>query len=168
MTRKVLLVVIPVVLLIVGWGVIRSQAQEESQAETKKYTLLIIDETRTLSTSMRVEILARALNQTELFDLSAQIAVVDTGFENPLQDAIPDRRYDIILIIPRTIEHGTVRQLWIITRPHSEISPHLNAAIASLKEIADAVFADIAKAVDVTEDLVPGFFAAFFIKEEWL
>jgi len=168
MTRKVLLAVIPVVLLIVGWGVLSGYAQEESPAETERCRLLIVDETRTIGSSLRVEVLARALNQTGLFDLSAQIVAVDTGFENPLQDAVPDRDYNIILIIPRAIEHGTVKQLWVITRSFTEISPQLCAVIACLKETANAVFANVAEAIDVTEDLIPGFFAALFIKEEWL
>ena len=168
MTRKVLLAVIPVVLLIVGWGVLSGYTQKESPAEKERCRLLIVDETRTIGSSLRVEVLARMLNQTGLFDLSAQIVSVDTGFENPLQDTVPNRCYDIILIIPRTIEHGTARQLWVITRPLTEIRQQLGVAVSCLKETANAVFADMAVAVDVTEDLVPGFFAALFIKEEWL
>jgi len=168
MTRRTLLAIIPVVLLIVGGGVLRGCAQEVNQGEKEKLALLIVDETRTFSSSIRVELLARALAQAGLFEISARIAGVESGFENPLQGEPPDRCYDIILIIPRTIEHGTVRQLWVVTKAFSGISAQLHAAVRSLKETANAVFAGVAEAVDVSEDLVPGFFSAVLIQEEWL
>ena len=61
-----------------------------------------------------------------------------------------------------------MRHLWVITRPLTRISQQLSTTIPVLKETANAIFADMPEAVDVTEDLIPGFFAVLFIKEEWL
>ncbi len=37
-----------------------------------------------------------------------------------------------------------------------------------MQEIANKVFQGAAEAVDVAEDLIPGFFATIFIREGWL
>ena len=141
--KKTLMSIVPVLLLLVGWGAVSGFAEDEGPA-TESFELLLVDETRTFSSS------------------------VATGFENPLRSLEPKQQCDIILSIPRTIERDTGKQLWVVTRAFSEISPQLHAAVLQVKGIATAVFADVAEAVDVSEDLSPGFFAALFIKEGWL
>lgn len=170
MSRKTLLTFI-LMLILTGWAAalaLGENASTHQRANAFPFTLLIVDESRTFGSSIRVEVLARAINRTGLFDLSARIVEVDSSFADPLQGLEPDRRYDAILIVPRGIDDHTVRQLWIATRPLSQVSAELRQAVGLLKEIANKVFQDAAEAVDVTDDLIPGFFATIFIREGWL
>jgi hypothetical protein len=154
-----------VVLLLIGGAVIAVLGQEEGP---QKFNLLIIDETRTFGSSMRVQIMASVAKRTGLFDLSARIVQVNSSFDDPLRGEVPDKQYNIILVIPWGIDDGTVEQLWVITRPFTEISEELRGAVAIIKEITNGIFHGVAEAVDVTEDLIPGYFATIFIQEGWL
>ena len=140
----------------------------EGQDQGERFALLIVDETKTFSSSIRVQVLASLLNKSGQFELSARFVDVPSSFADPLQGLEPDRRYDLILIIPRGIDDGTVRQLWVVSRPFHEISEGLREAIALLKQLAGRVFTGAAEAVDVTDDLIPGYFATLFIREGWL
>ena len=146
-----------------GWGL-----TPEGQDQGERFALLIVDETKTFSSSIRVQVLASLLNKSGKFALSARFVDVPSSFADPLRGLEPDRRYDLILIIPRGIDDGTVRQLWIASRPFPEISEGLRGAIALLKQLAGRVFIGAAEAVDVTDDLIPGYFATIFIREGWL
>jgi hypothetical protein len=164
---RLLPILILTLLLLVGGSASSGWAQDQGQGELQ-FKLLIVDETRTFSSSMRVEVLARAIIRTALFDLSAKLIEVGSSYDDPLQGEEPDRQYDVILIVPRGIDDGTVKQLWIATRPFTEVSEELRDAVAQLKEIADGIFQGAAEAVDVAEDLLPGYFATIFIREGWL
>ena len=163
--HKLLVVLVLALLLLLGGSVTNGLAQDRGEEQFK---LLIVDETRTFSSSMRVEVLARALIRTELFELSARIVKVSSSFEDPLQGEEPDQQYDVILIVPRGIDDGTVKQIWIATRPFPELDEGLRGAVGTIKEIADGIFRGAAEAVDVPDDLIPGYFAAIFIREGWL
>jgi hypothetical protein len=165
--HKLLAVLVLALLLSIGGSAIGSFAQDQGQGE-ERFNLLIVDETRTFSSSMCVEVLARAVKRTGLFDLSAKIIDVSSSFDDPLQGKEPDRQYDVVLIVPKGIDDGTVKQLWIATRPFTEISEELRGAVGTIKEIANGIFRGAAEAVDVTDDLIPGYFATIFIKEGWL
>ncbi|MFQ6118157.1 MAG: hypothetical protein ACE5LQ_07805 [Candidatus Bipolaricaulia bacterium] len=165
--QRLLAVLVLALLLSIGGSVIGGFAQDQGQGE-ERFKLLIVDETRTFSSSMRVEVLARALIRTELFDLSAKIIEVSSSFDDPLQGEEPDQQYDVILIVPAGIDDGTVKQIWVVTQPFTEISEELRDAVATVKQAANGIFRGAAEAVDVTEDLLPGYFAAIFIKEGWL
>ncbi|MFQ6034151.1 MAG: hypothetical protein ACE5KR_04745 [Candidatus Bipolaricaulia bacterium] len=163
MSKRVLLV--SIALLLIGGAVIAALGQEEG---AQKFNLLIVDETRTFGSSIRVEVLARVLLKTGLFELSAKIVEVPSSFADPLQGLEPDKRYDLILVVPQGIDDGTVKQIWVATRPFPELDEELRGAVGTVKEIANGIFRGAATAVGVTDDLIPGYFAAIFIREGWL
>lgn len=167
MSKKTLWVALSLVLLLlIGFGALGGFGQEGEQQE--RFKLLIVDETVTFNSSIRVEVFARATKRTGLFDLSARIVQVDSSFVDPLRGEEPDKRYEVILIVPRGIDEGTVKQVWVVTNPPRQISSQLWQAVGLLKEIADGVLQGAATAVDVTEDLIPGYFATIFGREGWL
>jgi hypothetical protein len=165
MSKKLRFLLIPLFLLLIDWGALSGLGQEE---QPQRFQLLIVDETKSFVASMGVELFARTVRRTGLFDLSAKIVDVDSSFANPLQGEEPDRRYDVIVIVPRGIDDDSIREIWIATRPFSEISGELRNAVALIKEIVNRVPQARIRAVDVTEDLIPGFFATVFIREGWL
>jgi hypothetical protein len=165
--RSIVLLALAALVLIGCWALgVSSPAR--AQEGGPPFKLLIVDETRTFANSMRVEVLARALKRTGLFALSARIVEVESSFADPLQGLEPDRRYDLILILPRGLDDRTVRQIWLVTRPFPEIPQELRGAVAMVKPITNKIFTGIAEAVDVTEDAIPGIFATIFIREGWL
>lgn len=165
MAKKAFWVSSLLLLLFSAWGGLGLRGQEEQPA---RFQLLIVDETTSFTASMGVELFARALKRTGLFDLSARIADVDSSFADPLRGQEPDRRYDIIIIVPRGIEDDTVRQIWIVTRPFHEISEGLRSTVALIKEIVNSGSQGRLTAVDITDDGIPGIFATLFIREGWL
>lgn len=165
MAKKAFWLSILLLLLFSAWGGPGLRGQEEQPA---RFQLLIADETTSFTASMAVELLARALKRTGLFDLSARIADVDSSFADPLRGQQPEKRYDIIIIVPRGVQDGTVRQVWIVTRPFHEVSEGLRTAVALIKEIVNGGAQGRLTAVDVTEDAIPAIFATLFIREGWL
>jgi hypothetical protein len=135
---------------------------------TLKARMLLVDETKTFASTMRVGALAGILRKTGMVDLSVELVEVMSSYENPLSGiALPDDPYDIILIIPKGIDGGSVEQIWLVTPHFEERSPE-HAHLLALSGLIDRVFAGIATATDVSEGLFPGFFAALYFQQGWL
>ncbi len=146
-----------------GWGDVASQA------EAPKVEMLLVDETQTLQASILVQILAQALNRTGLFELEAKIVHVQSSFDDPLGPNPTDTRYELILIIPRGVEDGSLRQLWIATQPIThETRPELVAGIETIKSLIAQGTAGRLAALGVMDDLMPAWFAAIFTRNGWL
>ncbi len=130
--------------------------------------MLLIDETKTFASTMRVGALAGILRKAGMVDLSVELVEVTSSYENPLSGiALPDDPYDIILVIPKGIDDGSVAQIWLVTPYFEERSPEY-AHLLALSGLIDRVFDGIATATDVSEDLFPGFFAALYFQQGWL
>lgn len=132
--------------------------------------LLLVDETKTFSSTMRVGALAGILRKTGMVDVSVELVDVESSYEDPLRGKVlaEEREpYDIIIIIPKGIDDGTVKQIWLVSRFFEKTSPEY-AGLAALSGIIDQVFQGVAEAVDVTEDLFPGCFAALYLWKGWL
>ncbi|MCR4404154.1 MAG: hypothetical protein NUW06_02485 [Candidatus Acetothermia bacterium] len=165
MARRALVLLSVFLLALVALGGPRAGGREE---QPEQFKLLVVDETRSFAASMAVELFARAVRRTGLFDLAARSVSVASSFDDPLRGQRPDRRYDIIVIVPRGVEDGTVNQVWIATRPFPEISLELRQAVALIKGIVNSGAQGRLRAVDVTDDALPGIFATIFIREGWL
>lgn len=126
-------------------------------ADTAKVNLLIIDETRTFEDSMRVEIAARLILQTGLFKLSSMLEV-------PLELNPNEKKYDLILMIPRRI-----KQVWIITSDiPARLPERLQEAVEALTDAASQIFNPGREVVDVSQDLAPAIWGALFLNYGWL
>jgi len=118
---------------------------------------------------MRVGVLAGILKKNELFEVDVKMVEVDSSYVDPLVASEPPAQpYDIILIVPRGIDNGSVHQIWIVTRGFSELSPPATGAINALEGIINKMFAEVAVPTDVNDDLYPGFFSALYVEEGWL
>ncbi len=130
--------------------------------------LLLVDETKTLENSMRVQVLASLAKKTGQFALSARIADVASSFDHPLAGQRPDTAYDIVMVFPKGLDDDTVNQVWIVTRPiDRNMRSQVKTALTILHGLGQKVFPGISFA-DVTQDLIPGYFAALLIQEGWL
>lgn len=148
---------------LLGWGA------TASQAEPQKVELLLVDETQTLQASILVQILAQALLETDLFQLEAKIVDVPSSFHDPLGLNPTEKKYELILIIPRGLEDGSLRQLWIATQPIThKTRPQLMVAIETIKSLIAQGTAGRLEALGVMDDLIPAWFAAIFARNGWL
>ncbi len=146
-----------------------SAAAQQSPTQYGKVRLLLVDETKTFSSTMRVGALAGILKKSEIFDVAVKMVDVSSSYADPLTGEPPaEGPYDIILIIPRGIDDGSVDQIWLVTRGFDELPPPVVQGIKMLSALVDKVFAGLAQATDVSEDLFPGFFSALYVKEGWL
>ncbi len=166
-TKKVAVFVAVGILLFVG---IAGMAQQAPGPQgDKKVRLLLVDETRTFFSTMRVGILAGILKKNELFEVDVKMVEVESSYVDPLAGSEPEaQNYDIILIVPRGIDNGSVSQIWIVTRGFSELSSPVTGAIDALKGIIEKMFVEVAVPTDVNDDLYPGFFSALYVNEGWL
>ena len=165
-SKKAIVFVTLVVLLIVG---IAGAAQQAPEPQGEKVRILIVDETKTFSSTMRVGVLAGILKKNPLFEVDVKMVEVDSSYVDPLGGSEPPAQpYDIILIIPRGIDNGAVHQIWIVTRGLIELSPSVAAAFEALEGILEKVFAELAVPTDVTDDLYLAFFSALYVVEGWL
>lgn len=167
MNRKGIMLVLVAALLLIG---ITAAAQSISTTPVASpVRLLIVDETKTFASTMRVGITANILKKTKLFAITADMVDVSSSYVNPLAGKTPpDQPYDIVLIFPRGIDNGSVHQIWVVTRSLSVFSPRAAAAVTMLETVINKVFAHVGTAIDVNADLFPGFFSALYVKEGWL
>lgn len=79
------------------------------------------------------------------------------------------RNYEMILIIPRALEDGLLRQLWIVTRPITcDTRAEVLAGIQAIKNIVHQGSGGQFKAVGVMDDLIPALFSTIFARNGWL
>ena len=87
---------------------------------------------------------------------------MESGFDLPPIEGLGGKSYDLIMIIPKGgLE--TFFQIWAIT--DYPITPQLQRAIQFLSAVVEEVFGPKVEVTDVTEDLIPGYFAAVFLRD---
>lgn len=138
-------------------------------AEPQKVELLLVDETRTLQTSLMVQVFAKALKDTGLFNLEAKFVDVKSSFDDPLGPNEGDKKYEMILVIPRALEEGSFKHLWIVTRPiNHNTRAEVLEGIQTIKNIIHQGSRGQFQAVGVMDDLIPALFSTIFTRNGWL
>jgi len=88
--------------------------------------VLVVDETKTLASTMRVAGLVGALRGTGLFDVSHRLADVESSWDDPLAGSEPppdEAPQDLILIVPRGIDDGSADWIWIASNGLFSLPP---------------------------------------------
>ena len=133
--------------------------------------VLVVDETKTFNSTMRVAGLVGALRSVGLFDVGVALADVTSSYDDPLADRTPEEgeeAYDLIVVLPRDLDDGSMYQIWIVSAGMSSLSPAVSAAVDVATGIIDEVFAGIGEAIDVSEDLWPCLLWAVYSKKGWI
>ncbi|MFP4135728.1 MAG: hypothetical protein ACLFN7_01830 [Candidatus Acetothermia bacterium] len=132
------------------------------------YRLLVVDGTRSLELSMRVQGLVSALKKREGLEVDAQTLKTEDPTLNPLK-GMEEETYDLVMIVPPTIETGSIEQVWLVTRPLSQIPlEQKQGALAQLDQLKKAVsqaFEDKVTPVGVNDDLIPAYFSSLLLRE---
>ena len=124
--------------------------------------LLIIDETRSIQSSLQIAQFARTLKEMGLFEIDAMTTI-------PVEGNMSGQAYDLAVIVPEKLN-----QVWIVTADLPErLSTPVQAAFQVLKEIASRIYEgdrslDARVVADVTEDLFPAIYGGLLAKNGWL
>lgn len=163
-TKLGILCLIGVVIL--GWS-----ATTLGQELPPTIRLLLIDETKTFTSTMKVAGTIGALRQMGLFDVSVRLSDVDSDYADPLEGITPDDNqepFDLILILPRGLDSKTNVSIWLVSEWFTALSPFVRGAVDLVSNVVDQVFAGSGQTIDVSEDLWPDFLWANYAKKGWV
>ena len=152
--------------LLLGWSLMAL-----GQELPPTIRLLVIDETKTFTSTMKVAGTIGALRQTGLFDVSVQLANVESDYDDPLDGTDPEPEqdpFDLILILPRGLDTKTNVGIWLVTDGLDSLSPFVRGAVDLVSNVVDQVFAGSGQTIDVSEDLWPGFLWAAYVSKGWM
>ena len=152
--------------LLLGWALI-----VVGQELPPTIRILVIDETKTFTSTMKVAGTIGALRQMGLFDVSVRLADVETDYDDPLAGAVPEPDqdpFDLILILPRGLDTKTNVSIWLVSNGLDSLSPFIRGAVDLVSNVVDQVFAGSGQTIDVSEDLWPGFLWAAYVLKGWM
>ena len=133
--------------------------------------VLVVDETKTFASTMRVAGLVGGLRSVGLFDVAVTLAEVVGNYDDPLGDRTPEEGeepFDLIVILPRGLDDGSIGRIWVVSAGLSSLSPIVTASVDMLTGIVDQVFTGIGEAIDVSEDLWPCLLWAVYSTKGWI
>jgi len=157
----------PLIGVLVLMGATAAWAQEASPA----IRVLLIDETKTFTSTMKVAATIGALRQTGLLDVSVRLSDETNDYADPLEGIARNAEeapFDLILILPRGLDTKTGVSIWLISDGLEIVSPGERAAVEAISGVVDMVFEGSGATVDVSEDLWPGLLGATYRSKGWL
>lgn len=160
--------------MVVGWTcvlVIAAALVASAQPEVVPIRVLVVDETKTFDSTMRVASLVGALRSVGMFDVDVALADVASSYDDPLAGREPEEGgelYELIAVLPRGLDDGSVHQIWIVSAGLDDLSPAVAAALDIASGILEQVFAGIGEATDVSEDLWPCLLWAVYSTNGWV
>lgn len=152
--------------LLLGWGLLAFGQELLPVAR-----ILIIDETKTFTSTMKVAGTIGALRQMGLFDVSVRLADGENDYADPLEGIAPgsdQEPFDFILILPRGLDTKTNASIWLVSGGLDSLSPFVRGAVDRISNVVDQVFAGSGQTIDVSEDLWPGFLWAMYVSKGWM
>ena len=163
-TSIVILCLIGVLLL--GWSVMSL-----GQGMPATIRILVVDETKTFTSTMKVGGIVGALRKMGLFEVSVQLADVKTDYDDPLAGTTPaadQAPFDLIIILPRELDTKVNVSIWLVSDGFDSLSPFVRNAVDVISNVVDRVFAGSGQTMDVSEDLWPGFLWASYVSKGWI
>jgi len=151
--------------LLLGWSFIAL-----GQELPPGIRILLVDETKTFTSTMKVAGTIGALRQMGLFEVSVRLSDVDNDYADPLAGITLETGqdpFDLILILPRGLDTRTNVSIWLVSDWLDVLSPFVRGAIDLISNVVDQVFAGSGQTIDVSEDLWPNFLWAVYAKKGW-
>jgi len=143
-----------------------------AQSEIGPARLLLIDETKTFASTMRVAALAKTIREFEgaPLELTVRLADVGSSYEDPLggHPIAEQAPFHVIIIIPRGIDDTSIHQIWLLTTLSSSPPTPEWEGVKLLGLLIDAVFDGIATAANPMQDLWPAMLATGYAAQGWL
>jgi len=160
--------------MVVGWTcvlVVAAALVVSAQPDVEPIRVLVVDETKTFNSTMRVAGLVGALRSVGMFDVGVALADVASSYDDPLAERTPEEgegAYDLIVILPRGLDDGSIGQIWIVSNGLDQLTPVVAGSLSVLSAVIDEVFAGIGEATDVSEDLWPCLLWAVYSTKGWI
>ena len=133
--------------------------------------LLLIDETKTFTSTMRVAATVGALRQVGMFDITIRLSETDNSYADPLSGVAPDpvqEPFDLVLIFPRGLDTQTDVSIWLVSDALSRVPPSVRMGVDVISGIVDQVFAGAGETVDESDDLWPALFWSLYAQNGWV
>jgi len=159
---------------VVGWTcvlVVAAALVASAQPEVAPIRVLVVDETKTFASTMRVAGLVGALRSVGMFNVGVALADVASSYDDPLAGREPEEGeelYDLIVVLPRGLDDGSVRQIWIVSAGLDELESSVAAGLSIVADVLEQVFAGIGETTDVSEDLWPCLLWAVYSTNGWI
>jgi len=142
-----------------------------SQQAASPVRVLVVDQTKTFTSTMRVAGLVGGLRSMGIFEVGVVLGETQSAYGDPLAEQLPQEAeapYDLIAILPRGLDDGTTTAIWVVSAGLGALSPNVAGALTALTGTIDLVFAEIGEAIDVSEDLWPGLLWAVYATKGWI
>lgn len=140
-----------------------------ARADAPNVRLLLVDETKTMASTMRIVALVKGLREVGGIEVDVRLSDVTSAYEDPLDDIDPEGEpYDLILIVPRGIDDGSVDFVWLVSAWLDGLTPHVRAGVELVTHFVDQIFGDATTALDVYDDLFAGCLWALYEKRGWM
>ncbi len=152
--------------LLVGWSLAAL-----GQAAPTPVRLLLIDETKTFTSTIKIAAAVGALRQTGLFDVSIRLSDVEDDYVDPLFGEVPEpgeAPYDLILIFPRGLDTKANVSIWLVSDGLETLAPEVRSGVDLISTIIDPIFAGSGQAVDGSEDLWPALLWPGYVLHGWM
>ena len=131
--------------------------------------VLVVDETKTLASTMRVAGLVGMLKGMGPFEVAYRLADVESSWDDPLAGAEPDGvPYDLIIVVPRGIDDGSADWIWIVSNGLLSLPPVVRSGIDLIDGVIGRVFGGGARPVGLYDDFLLSFLSALYVNEGWL
>lgn len=166
--NRLIVVIFTLVFATAGVGTVGAADTEIVPAAPPTIRILVIDGTKTFTSTMRTAAIISMLRQMELFEVAVQLADVETDFEDPLAGKTPDHDpFDLILILPRGLDTKTNVSIWLVSNGLDSLPAFVRGAVELVSNVVDQAFAGAGQTIDVSEDLWPGFLWAVYLSKGW-
>jgi len=164
--RRGLTLILAVAILVIG---VAANGQPESAGTPIR--LLVVDETKTFLSTMRVGGLVGALKAAGLFHVDVRFADVDAEWDDPLAGEEPEtdlEPYDVILVIPQGIDDASVEWLWLLSDGPANLPQAILGGVELIEQMVSLVFEGNVRTLGVYDDLVIGCLYGLYVMEGWM
>ena len=146
-------------------------ALAQSEAPATPARLLVVDETKTFLSTMRIGGLVGALKGSGLFQVDVEFASTESDWDDPLAEKTPPvdlEPYDIILVVPRGIDDGSSDWIWVVSMPAISAPAHVAAGLTMAEGIVSLVFEGAVDPLGATDDLFVSILYSLYVSEGWM
>ena len=164
--RNRLALILAVTILILG--VVVNGQPDLASASVR---LLVVDETKTFLSTMRVGGLVGVLKGSGLLHVDVVFADVESSWDSPLAGVKLDsdlEPYDLVLLIPRGIDDGSIDWACILSGVPRLLSAHASSGIDLIAQVVSQVFEGNVRPIGVHDDLLLGFLYEVYVMEGWM
>jgi len=143
----------------------------QDEAPVGMVRLLVVDQTKTFLSTMRIGGLVGALKGTGLFEVDVVFADAVSDWDDPLADQILSEGtepYDVLLLVPQGIDDGSDDWVWILSLPATVAGPQLSMGLGIVDQTLTLVFEGAVHSMQAADDLFLGFLYSLYVAEGWM